>query len=148
MPSLPLPFFVSLQLYVLAGHFYMRSRKKVAILIGKMAIPTRVSFMVVILITNFIYPAYNNHIKEGKLLTALFSPFIGVVLKVISRICVQRLCKITHPGYSYVLLAPLYFGLAVVSSFTIGSWPFTIHRYSRNNSRSCRSSGTKHNGCD
>ena len=63
---------VSLQLYVLASHFYMRSRKKVAILIGKMAIPTCVSFMVAILITKFIYPAYNNHIKEGKLLIALF----------------------------------------------------------------------------
>jgi len=46
-----------------------------------------------------IYPAYNKQErKEGKLLIALFAPLIGVVLKVISRICVQRLRDITHPG--------------------------------------------------
>ena len=61
-----------------------------------------------------IYPAYNKQNKEGKLLIALFTPVFGVVLKVISRICVQRLYNITHPGYSYVLLAPLYFGSALL----------------------------------
>ena len=40
--------------------------------------------------------------KEGKLLIALFAPLIAVVLKVISRISVQRLWNIAHPGYSYV----------------------------------------------
>ena len=44
---------------------------------------------------------------------ALFSPLIGVIFKVISRICVQRLWNITHPGYSYVLLIPWYFGVAI-----------------------------------
>ena len=44
---------------------------------------------------------------------ALFSPLTGVVFKAISRICVQRLWNITHPGYSYVLLVPSYFGLAI-----------------------------------
>ena len=45
---------------------------------------------------------------------ALFAPLIGVFLKVISRICVQRLYNITHPGYSYALLSPLYFGSALL----------------------------------
>ena len=44
---------------------------------------------------------------------ALFSPLAGVVFKVISRICVQRLWNITHPGYSYVLLVPSYFFIAI-----------------------------------
>jgi len=44
---------------------------------------------------------------------ALFSPLTGVIFKVISWICVQRLWNITHPGYSYVLLVPWYFGLAI-----------------------------------
>ena len=44
---------------------------------------------------------------------ALFSPLTGVVFKAISRICVQRLWNITHPGYCYVLLVPSYFGLAI-----------------------------------
>ena len=44
---------------------------------------------------------------------ALFSPLTGVVFKVISRICVQRLWNITHPGYSYVLLVPSYFFIAI-----------------------------------
>ena len=35
-------------------------------------------------------------------------------LKGISRICVQRLWKITHPGTSFVLLSPLYCGSAVL----------------------------------
>ena len=39
---------------------------------------------------------------------------MGVVLKVSSRICVQTLYNITHPGYSYVLLSPLYCGSAIL----------------------------------
>ena len=57
---------------------------------------------------------YSKQDGKGKLLIAIFSPLIGVVLKVISRICVQRLWRITHPGRSFVLLAPLYFGTAVM----------------------------------
>ena len=79
-----------------------------------MAVPSCLTFFSGPLIVYFIYPAYNNQGKEGKLLIALFAPLTGVVFKVISRICVQRLYNITHPGYSYVLLAPLYFGTAVI----------------------------------
>lgn len=61
-----------------------------------------------------IYPFYNKQDKVGRLLIALFSPLIVVVLKGISRICVQRLWKISHPGTSFVLLAPLYGGSAVL----------------------------------
>ena len=106
---------VSLQLYALAGHFNMRSRKMVASLIGKVTVPTCISFAAAFLITKYVYPAYNHHRKEGKILIALFTPCFGVALKAISRICVQRLWKITHPGYSYVILAPLYLGTAVMS---------------------------------
>ena len=35
-------------------------------------------------------------------------------MKIISRICVQRLYNITHPGYSYTLLVPLYYGSAII----------------------------------
>ena len=63
----------------------------------------------------FIYRAYNKEKKEErKLVIALFSPLAGLVLKAASRICVQRLWNITHPGYSYVLLAPLYFVSAIM----------------------------------
>ena len=44
---------------------------------------------------------------------ALLAPLIGFILKVISRICVQRLYSIAHSGYSYTLLSPLYFGSAI-----------------------------------
>ena len=37
-----------------------------------------------------------------------------MLLKPIARICAHRLWNITHPGYSYVLSAPLYYGSAVV----------------------------------
>ena len=61
-----------------------------------------------------LYPAYIELNKEGKLLIAVSAPLVGVVLKVISRISVQRLWKFIHPGYSYVLLVPVYFGSAVL----------------------------------
>ena len=57
---------------------------------------------------------YNKQTEHGKLLIALFSPLSEVVFKVILRFCTQRLKKIVHPGYSYVLLVPLYFGSVVM----------------------------------
>ena len=63
----------------------------------------------------FIYPAYNEQNKEGKLLTAIFAPLVGAVLKIICRISVQRLRNVTHPGQSYVLIAPVYFGSVILS---------------------------------
>ena len=56
-----------------------------------------------------IYPLYNKQSTESKLrlVIAIFAPFIGVLFKVISRLFVQRLGSITHPGYAFVLLAPL-----------------------------------------
>ena len=59
-----------------------------------------------------LYPYYveSNH----KFLFALFAPIIGVVLKTFSRICAQRLYNITHPGYSYVTLVPLFYGTAIM----------------------------------
>ena len=58
---------------------------------------------------------YNKETEHGKLVIALFSPLLGVLFKVISRLCAQRLKKIVHPGYSYILLVPQYFGSAVIS---------------------------------
>ena len=57
---------------------------------------------------------YNKQTEHGKLLIALFSPLFGVIFKVILRLCTQRLKKIAHPGYSYILLVPLYFGSAIM----------------------------------
>ncbi|XP_078347313.1 uncharacterized protein LOC144632521 [Oculina patagonica] len=115
--SVPLYIFfivnITLKFYIVTRSFNLRPAK-VAILICKMTIPTCLIFPVAFLMTSFVYPAYNKQNKEGKLLIALLAPLIGVVVKVISRICVQRLWNITHPGYSYVLLAPTYFGLAVM----------------------------------
>ena len=72
------------------------------------------TFILALIFTHCIYPAYIKQDKEGKLIIALFAPLTGVLLKLVSRICAQQLWNITHPGYSYVLLAPLYFGAAVV----------------------------------
>ena len=104
---------IFLQSYLVTVSFNLRG-VKMASLICKMTIPLCVTFIVAFVIVIFIYPAYNQKDKEGKLLIAIYSPLIGVALKVISRICVQRLWNITHPGYSYVLLAPLYYVSAVM----------------------------------
>ena len=60
----------------------------------------------------FVYPYFVK--SKNKLLIALFFPLIGLVVKIISRICVQRLYNIAQPGYSYTLLVPLYYGSAII----------------------------------
>ena len=105
-------FFVSVcwQTYFLTNHLLIRkSRKQRGIIFMQMILPTLSTFILSATMIFLVFPAYNEQNKEGKLSIALFAPLIGVVLKVISRIFAQRLCNITHPGYSYVLLAPLHF---------------------------------------
>ena len=97
---------------LLSGRLW--SRKQKLILFFQMVVPGSFSFLVSLLIRTFIYPLYNAQNKNGKLIIALFAPLVGVFLKVISRISVQRLYNITHPGYSFVLLVPLYCGAAVI----------------------------------
>ena len=104
------------QTYLITRHFseYLWSRKQKLILFFQLVVPGSFCFLLSILITTFIYPLYNAQNKNGKLIIALFAPLVGVFLKVISRISVQRLYNITHPGYSFVLLVPLYSGAAVI----------------------------------
>ena len=104
------------QTYLITRHFsgYLWSRKQKLILFFQLVVPGSFCFLLSILITTFIYPLYNAQNKNGKLIIALFAPLLGVFLKVISRISVQRLYNITHPGYSFVLLVPLYCGAAVI----------------------------------
>ncbi|XP_078347195.1 uncharacterized protein LOC144632419 isoform X2 [Oculina patagonica] len=109
-------FFISVcfQVYFITNHFRMRrTRKEQVTFFLQMIVPGCSHLFFAFTAAYFIYPAFNKQDKEGKLLIAIFSPVIGVVLKAISRISVQRLWNITHPGYSYALLVPLYFGTAV-----------------------------------
>ena len=102
-----------LQVYVLTKYLCPRSQKKMA-LFFKMMVPSSLGLLVVNLWAYLvIYPAYMKNNSNGKLLIATFSPLLGVVVKVTSRICVQKL-YITYPGYSYVLLSPVYCGTAVL----------------------------------
>ena len=101
------------QLYFIVNHFRALANGRRVYLFLKMIMPSFFTFVLGILITTFIYPWYNNVNNKGKYMIALFSPLTGVVFKMISRVCVQRLWNITHPGYSYVLLVPSYFGLAI-----------------------------------
>ncbi|XP_078347820.1 uncharacterized protein LOC144632938 [Oculina patagonica] len=105
------------QAYLLTKHFRMGcTRRQKATLFLQMTVPILSVIVLAISAASIIYPAYNEKSKKSKmrLVIALFAPLIGVVLKVISRICVQRLWNTTHPGYSYVLLAPLYCASAVM----------------------------------
>ena len=107
---------VCLQVYFVTNHFCIRRPRRSHV---KFFFQMTVAPMSLLILTEsvakIIYPAYNKQDKLGKLLIALFSPLIGVFLKVILRICVQRLYpKCIHPGYSYVLLTPLYCCSAVM----------------------------------
>ena len=105
---------VCLLFYFAAKHVLVHPKPRLVFLICKMTMPTFCALIAAFAIRFFVYPAYINEDKGGKLLIALFSPLMGVVVKAVSRICVQRLWNITHPGYSYALLAPLYFSLAIM----------------------------------
>ena len=105
-----------LQVYFVTNHFCIRRtrRNHVKFFFQMTASPISIVILAVP-VAEIIYPAYNKQDKDGKLLIALFSPLIGVFLKVILRISVQRLySKCIHPGYSYVLLTPLYCCSAVL----------------------------------
>lgn len=105
---------VCLQAYKFSKHFVDGPSRKLFTLMLLFAIPCMLTFFLSFFVPVVIYPFYNKQDKVGRLLIALFSPLIVVVLKGISRICVQRLWKISHPGTSFVLLAPLYGGSAVL----------------------------------
>ena len=71
----------------------------------------------------FVFLVYSRQLKippkaitNYKLQLAIFSPLIGMIAKVVSRISVQQLWNVTNGRYSYVLLVPLCFGVAVVCS--------------------------------
>ena len=101
------------QLFLIVNHFRALANGRRVYLFLKMIMPNCFSFVLGILTATFIYLWYNNENDKGKYMLALFSPLAGVIFKVISRICVQRLWNITHPGYSYVLLTPSYFFIAI-----------------------------------
>ncbi|XP_078370866.1 uncharacterized protein LOC144654577 [Oculina patagonica] len=108
-------FFLSIcsQMYLVGRHFCVRPRSKHLSLFCKMIIPICLPFIAGALICDYLYPAYIKRNEEEKLAIAVFTPLIGVAGKIISRICAQRLWYVTHPGYSYVLLAPCYVGYAM-----------------------------------
>ena len=102
-----------LQIYLLTNHFCSCLRQKLT-LFFQMIVPGCFCFFTFFIVASLIYPAYNQQKATGKLLIALFSPLLGTVLKVTSRICAQRFYNITYPGFSYVLLSPLCFGSALI----------------------------------
>ena len=106
------------QVCTITRHFCRGPRKKQLSLFLSLTIPCFFTYVTGILDSYFIYPAYNRQDNiVGKALIAVFSPLITVFLKGVSRFCVQRLWRISHPGNSFVLLAPLYCGSAVMLRF-------------------------------
>lgn len=105
---------VCLQAYIISKHLLDGPRKKLFKLFMLFTVPCILTFVVALLAAYFIYPAYKEQDEAGKILIAVFAPLVVVLLKGISRICVQRLWKISHPGTSFVLLVPLYCGSAVL----------------------------------
>ena len=99
------------QAYLLTNHFRLGwTRRQQMALFLQFTVPFCSIIILAVAVVSLIYPLYNKQSKESKLrlVIALFAPLIGALLKVISRILAQRLGNITHPGYSCVLLAPLY----------------------------------------
>ena len=105
-----------LQVYFVTNHFCIRRTRRSHVKFFFQMTGTSINLVILeIFVAHIIYPAYNKQSKNGKLLIALFSPLIGVFFKVLQRNCVQRLYSNSiYPGYSYVLLTPLYYCSAVL----------------------------------
>ena len=102
-----------LLIFLLANHFCLRTRHKLIFVI-QMITPGCLCFLMFFIVGSLIYPVFNSQDANGKLLIAVFAPLVGLLLKVISRICAQRFYDIIYPGFSYVLLSPLYFVSALI----------------------------------
>ena len=106
------------QACLLTKHFHhqRRTRRDQMALFLQITVPCVSIIILAIGVKCIIYPLYNKQSKESKLrlVIAIFAPLVGVLFKVISRVFVQRLGSITHPGYACVLLAPLYCFSAIV----------------------------------
>ena len=96
-------------LSVCSSILLIRTTARLACLVCKMAIRSCFAVIAAFVIRYTIYTAYNKQDEEGKLVIALFSPLMGVFVKAI-----HRLWNISHHGYLYVLLAPLYCLLSVM----------------------------------
>ena len=108
---------VCVQAYLLTNHFRQRrTRRQQLALFLQMTPPLCSIIILAVAVVAIIYPLCNVQSKESilRLVIALFAPLIGVLFKVVSRIFVQRLGSITHPGYACVLLAPLYCHAAIM----------------------------------
>lgn len=103
-----------LQICIITRHFCRGQRREQFSLFISITFPCVFTFIAANLLSHLVYPTYNRQNKTGKTIIAIFTPFITVVLKVVSRFCVQRLWRISHPGTSFVLLVPLYCGSAVM----------------------------------
>ncbi|XP_068744530.1 uncharacterized protein [Montipora capricornis] len=99
--------------YLLTNHLCFHSRRQKRTVFMLFSAIYCLPFTAGIITSAYIFPAYKKQNENGKLIIALFSPLIAVVFKTTSRICVQRLWRITHPAYSYVMMAPLYGASAV-----------------------------------
>ena len=109
-------FFISIfgHNYLLANHLCLHSKRQKRAVFMLFSVIYCSPFIASTITTLFIYPMYDKQNEKGKLVIALFSPLFGVALKTTSRICVQRLWRLTHPAYSYVMMAPLYSGSAII----------------------------------
>ena len=101
--------------YLLTRHFYpglIKRQIKTLLLLIVACVATQLSAVIA---ANLIYPKYNEQRKSGKLIIAIFAPLIVVLLKGVSRVCVQRSWnRISYPATSFVLLVPLYCGSAIM----------------------------------
>ncbi|XP_058946174.2 uncharacterized protein [Pocillopora verrucosa] len=107
---------ISWQIHLVTNHFLSRQSTRQRITFFFQVAVVLVSIVILAIpVAEIIYPTFNKQTMNGKLLIALFAPLIGVALKVTSRICVQRLHRdYIHPGYLYVLLAPLFGSSAIM----------------------------------
>ena len=109
-------------IYVIKKHFCFGPLIQHVKFIVLFVVPYVLAQCITDLTAFLIYPIYNKQNASGKFLIAMFTPLIVVVIKATGRICIQRLwCRISHPGTSFVLLAPMYCASAIMLRHSLES---------------------------
>ena len=100
--------------YLLARHFYPRSLKSTIQLDFILSSQFLLGLPAALLLVNFWFPWYLRQDEHIKVIIASCSPLLTAIPKVVSRLGVQTLYGVVHPGTAHVLVDSLYAASAVV----------------------------------
>ena len=126
-----------------------RTLTKMRYLVLKIISPSCFSFIMGIFVPSYIYLVYGKQDAKGKLLMAIFSPLIGVVLEVICDLSTMRPAVMVHNSsriFVRLVSAVVIWISVYISSVASRPWEHQVFCYSWHGLWCCRSHKEKHYG--